>query len=282
MAQTKHEIQALLAEAASQPKHRFGQNFMIDGNLVRLVADAAGISPGDRVIEVGPGTGTLTEELLLRGAEVLALEIDRNLAELLKSRYESKENFRVVAEDALVSKHELNAHILAFISEGHAQKKNVRLVANLPYNITSPLIVELLIAGTDSLVFTVQSEVADRLGGVPRTKEYGPLSIVTQLLAEVEVLRSMPPQAFWPMPKVESALVRLKRRDRLGGLAAEFSVFVHRVFSARRKMLRSALQLVDSDADSLLVACGISGRIRAEELTPEDCLRLFEEPRKRG
>jgi 16S rRNA (adenine1518-N6/adenine1519-N6)-dimethyltransferase len=92
----------------------------------------------------------------------------------------------------------------------------------------------------------------------------------------------MPPQAFWPMPKVESALVRLKRRDRLGGLAAEFSVFVHRVFSARRKMLRSALQLVDSDADSLLVACGISGRIRAEELTPEDCLRLFEEPRKRG
>jgi 16S rRNA (adenine1518-N6/adenine1519-N6)-dimethyltransferase len=282
MAQTKHEIQALLSEAASQPKHRFGQNFMIDGNLVRLVADSAGISPGDRVIEVGPGTGTLTEELLLRGAEVLALEIDRNLAELLRSRFASKKNFRVVAEDALASKHELNAELIAFIAEGQDQKKMVRLVANLPYNIASPLIVELLIAGADSLLFTVQREVADRLGGVPRTKEYGPLSIVTQLLATVEILRSMPPQAFWPMPKVESALVRLVRQDRLGESAAEFSRFVHKVFSARRKMLRSALQLVDNDADGLLAACGISGRIRAEELAPEDCLRLFQKSRNRG
>src|SRR6185503_11960877 len=108
MAQTKHEIQSLLAGAGTEPRHRFGQNFMIDQNLVRLVADAGMIATGDVVIEVGPGTGTLTEELLSRGAEVIAVEIDRDLAKLLRERFGSEPRFMLIEGDALSSKHALN------------------------------------------------------------------------------------------------------------------------------------------------------------------------------
>src|SRR5436190_1071563 len=155
MAQTKHEIQALLAGAGAEPRQRFGQNFMIDQNLVRLVANAGEIAAGDVVIEVGPGTGTLTEELLSRGAG------------------------RVV-------------------------------------------------------------EVADRLRAKAGSAGYGPLSVMAQMLAEVEYLRKLPPGAFWPAPKVDSALVRMRRRDRLGARAGAFSTFVHQILSARRKTLRKA------------------------------------------
>src|SRR5213595_1750190 len=112
MAQTKQQIEALLAEAGSHgPRHRFGQNFMIDQNLVRVVADAGAIAAGDVVIEVGPGTGTLTEELLSRGADVIAVEIDRDLAKLLRERFAANEHFKLIEGDALSSKHALNEEL---------------------------------------------------------------------------------------------------------------------------------------------------------------------------
>src|SRR5690348_8153122 len=112
MAQTKHQIEALLGSAGIAPRHRFGQNFMIDQNLVRLVADAGMIAPGDLVVEVGPGTGTLTEEILARGAEVIAVEIDRELAKLLRERFASEKRFSLIEGDALAGKHALNAELL--------------------------------------------------------------------------------------------------------------------------------------------------------------------------
>src|SRR5580693_4195210 len=115
MAQTKHQIQAILAEMSSRPRHRFGQNFMIDGNLVRLVADAGMIAPGDLVIEVGPGTGTLTEELLARGGDVVAVEIDRDLAAMLRQRFLDRQDFHLIEGDALATKHSLNADLLEAI-----------------------------------------------------------------------------------------------------------------------------------------------------------------------
>src|SRR3954451_2186835 len=111
MAQTKHEIQSLLSGANTQPRHRFGQNFMIDQNLVRLVADAGNIAAGDVVVEVGPGTGTLTEELLSRGADVIAVEIDRDLAKLLRERFAEQRRFTLIEGDALSSKHALNEEL---------------------------------------------------------------------------------------------------------------------------------------------------------------------------
>src|SRR4051812_21501948 len=160
MAQTKQQIQELLARAGSQPRHRFGQNFMIDQNLVRVVADAGEVTAGDLVVEVGPGTGTLTEELLARGADVLAVEIDRDLAGMLRSRFgedgglkmdggsgatapfsilhppSSPSRFRLIEGDALAGKHALNEELLAVLHA--AQTRPRKLIANLPYNIASP------------------------------------------------------------------------------------------------------------------------------------------------
>jgi 16S rRNA (adenine1518-N6/adenine1519-N6)-dimethyltransferase len=121
----------------------------------------------------------------------------------------------------------------------------------------------------------VQKEVADRLRAGAGSEDYGPLSIMAQMLAKVELLRTLPPQAFWPMPKIESGLVRMIREDRLGENAQPFGTFVHQIFSSRRKMLRKGLLQAGMDGDEALKAVGISGEIRAEEVAPEDFLRLF-------
>lgn len=277
MAQTKHQIEALLAEAGSNgPRHRFGQNFMIDQNLVRLVADAGQVRREDLVVEVGPGTGTLTEELLDRSDEVAVVEIDRDLAAMLRKRFEARANFKLIEGDALAGKHGLNADLLTLLASARRANRSVKLVANLPYNIASPLVIGLLIEGTDVLAFTVQKEVAERLRAGAGTDAYGPLSVIVQMMARVEVLRTLPPQAFWPAPKVESSLVRLTRDDRLGTRARAFGQFVHSVFSFRRKTLRRALSQAGQDADALLAATGFEAQLRPEMFTPEQMLRLFD------
>ena len=276
MAQSKHQIEALLAEAGSHPRHRFGQNFMIDQNLVRLVAEAGDLSPADVAIEVGPGTGTLTEELLARAGRVVAVEIDRDLAGLLRGRFTDRPNFSLVEGDALAGKHELNADLLATVRAAAGDGRPAKLVANLPYNIASPLVIELLAAGAGLLAFTVQKEVAQRLKAGAGEDDYGPLSVMVQMLGRVEVLRTLPPQAFWPAPKIESALVRVRRDDRLGGRAGAFGRFVHRVFSFRRKTLRNALAQAGFGAAAALAATGLDGQQRPEMLTPGQLLDLYE------
>src|SRR5258706_13852933 len=176
MAQTKHEIQSLLAGAGTEPRHRFGQNFMIDQNLVRLVADAGMIAAADLWIEVGPGTGTLTEEILSRGADVLAVEIDRDLAGVLRERFAGNDKFSLIEGDALAGKHALNEELSASLREAAKRGQTVKLVANLPYNIASPLVIDLLIAGVELLAFVGQKEGADRLRGKGGSDDYGPLA----------------------------------------------------------------------------------------------------------
>jgi hypothetical protein len=190
VAQSKTQILALLAGIGAEPRHRFGQNFMIDQNLVRLVADAGMIKPEDVVIEVGPGTGTLTEELLERAGRIVAVEIDRDLAKLLRDRFASNAEFELIEGDALAGKHELNARLSELAATQRDARLPLKLVANLPYNIASPLIIEMLIAGVELLAFTVQKEVADRLRADADNDAYGPLSVMAQMLARVEVLRT--------------------------------------------------------------------------------------------
>ncbi len=274
MAQTKHQIEALLAEAGSHPRHRFGQNFMIDQNLVRLVAEAGEVGRSDLVVEVGPGTGTLTEELFERSDDVVVVEIDRDLAAVLRRRFADRGNFRLVEGDALAGKHELNAELLALLRAAAARGQPAKLVANLPYNIASPLVIGLLVEGVRTLAFTVQKEVADRLRAAAGGEAYGPLTVMVQLMAKVEVLRNLPPQAFWPAPKIDSSLVRLTRDDRLGNLARPFGRFVHTLFSFRRKTLRRALSHGGYDADAALAATGFDGQLRPETFTPGQLLRL--------
>jgi 16S rRNA (adenine1518-N6/adenine1519-N6)-dimethyltransferase len=274
MAQTKREIQELLAQAGGRPRHRFGQNFMIDGNLVRLVADSAELRRGDAVIEVGPGTGTLTQELLARCDQVIAVEIDRDLASLIRSKFSSDPHFKLIEGDALAGKHALNDELYQVIHANRSHSRAVKLVANLPYNIASPLVIEMLLAGVERLTFTVQKEVAWRLRAPPGSGDYGPLSVMAQMLSRVQVLRTIPPQAFWPEPKIESALMQLDRDDRLKEKVPQFGTFVHRLFMFRRKTLRKALVQAGFDAETVLQQTSLDGRLRPEMFAPEQLLAL--------
>lgn len=249
---------------------------MIDQNLVRTVADAGQLGPADCAIEVGPGTGTLTGELLERAGRVIAVEIDRDLAALLRKTFAGQERFTLIEGDALAGKHDLSPALLGAIQVAQRDGMHVKLVANLPYNIASPLVIEMLIAGVEQLAFTVQKEVAQRLAATPGTGEYGPLTVMAQMLARVDVLRTLPPQAFWPAPKIDSSLVRMTREDRLGPAAKDFGRFVHAVFSFRRKTLRRALAQAGFDADRILSAVGLDGQRRAEEFEPGVFLRMFQ------
>jgi 16S rRNA (adenine1518-N6/adenine1519-N6)-dimethyltransferase len=286
MPQTKTQIQSILSAAGASPQHRLGQNFMIDQNLVRVVAAAGEIAAGDLVVEVGPGTGTLTEALMESpAAGVVAVELDRALAGLLRERFASNERFTLIEGDALANKHQLNAQLLKILTPpGESAPAGVpaarKLVANLPYNIASPLVIELLLAGVDLLVFTVQKEVADRLAAAAGSDAYGPLSVMAQLLAGVEMLRTLPQQAFWPAPKIRSALVRMRRHDQLGTAGPAFGRFVHQIFSARRKTLRNGLLLARFDPELLQNQTGLDLGRRPEEFTPSQLLMLFHAARQ--
>ncbi len=157
------------------------------------------------------------------------------------------------------------------------ETRNVKLVANLPYNIASPLVIELLIAGVQTLAFTVQKEVADRLAAKAGDDAYGSISVMVQLLGDVEVMRTLPPQAFWPAPKIDSALVRVRRRDRLGPQANTFSRFLHQLFSARRKTLRKALAQADYQADTIIAALSLDPQARPETLDPQTLWAVFQQ-----
>lgn len=284
MAQTKKQIEAILSAAGTQPRHRFGQNFMIDQNLVRAVADAGNVAATDLVIEVGPGTGTLTEEILSRGARVIAVEIDRDLATSLRSRFAGEERFELIEGDALSGKHAINVELLRQITakaqandQSLSSATALKLVANLPYNIASPLVIELLIAGVELLAFTVQKEVAERLAADAGDDAYGPLTVMAQLLGSVEILRTLPPQAFWPAPKIDSSLVRIARRaDESRRDWQAISSFVHGVFNYRRKTLRKAITQAGMDAEKILATTKFDGTLRPEVFTPAQFLEMFE------
>ncbi|MFP4144962.1 MAG: 16S rRNA (adenine(1518)-N(6)/adenine(1519)-N(6))-dimethyltransferase RsmA [Phycisphaeraceae bacterium] len=238
--QTLTDMKHLLASRGLRPKHRLGQNFLHDHNQMRRILAAAEISAGDLVLEVGPGTGTLSEELLEAGAELVAVEIDRDLEPILRERLEPfGEQATLVVGDMLEKKRKLNPEVLDRLGG-----RPFKLVANLPYQIASPLLINLVADHPEMglAVVMIQREVADRLAADPGGKQYGPLGIVVQAMCEVTVVSTLPPGCFWPPPKVSSAVVRLVRRaepltDDPHGLLE----LLHRLFSRRRKQIGSIL-----------------------------------------
>ncbi len=273
--QTLSEIRVLLAGAGLAPRQRYGQNFLIDLNLMRKLVAAADVRPEDVVLEVGPGTGSLTEMLLDRGARVVAVEIDRGLQALLRGRLGKHPRFTLVQADILAGKHQINPLVLNILNEQRSGSGVRKLVANLPYQIATPLMMELLYAEPpfERLTCTVQKEVGQRLVAEPRTDAYGPVSVVSQTLAEIELVAILPPSAFWPRPKVESIMLTVRPRPP-GRVdvpdVADFVRFVQRGFSQRRKMLRRLVR--DWELLDVLAAfhrAGVSPDVRPEELTPE-------------
>lgn len=281
--QSVSEIRQKLRAAGLTPRHRFGQNFLIDLNLMRKLPTAADLEASDIVLEVGCGTGSLTECLLAHdGVRVIGVEIDRGLQGLLRDGFAGETRFTLIPADVLAGKHALAPEVVAALAAAReAQPGAVKLVANLPYQVATPLLIELLLVTPPlaRMVCTIQREVGDRLVALPGTRDYGTISVVAQSLARVERVAVLPPKAFWPAPKVESVVMRLVP------LAAEgqpipdpraFARFVQLTFTQRRKTLRSALRTAGvRDPDALCERAELAAKLRPEQVTPAQWQALY-------
>jgi 16S rRNA (adenine1518-N6/adenine1519-N6)-dimethyltransferase len=259
---------ALLDEHGLAPKRSLGQNFVVDANTVRRIARLAAVGPGDHVVEVGAGLGSLTLALAETGADVLALEIDGALIPILRANVAGCANVAVVQADAL------RADWAALL----AGASTWALVANLPYNVATPLVADLLdaVPQISRMLVMVQREVAERLAAAPRTTAYGAVSVKVAYWATAAVVGTVPASVFLPRPNVESALVQIVRRS-VPAVSSEvdrtwlFSL-VKAGFGQRRKMLRRSLAGV-VEAEAFAVA-GVEPTARAEELDVEAWGRL--------
>ncbi len=264
-------------------RKRLGQHFLSDPNILRRIVDALDPMPTDVVLEIGPGKGSLTEHLLPRVRRVIAIEKDRRLAAALGALGAGRgDNLVVVAGDAL----RLDWHHLVAESQGpplHARRLSFKVIGNIPYNITSPLIEKALTPPLpERIVFLVQAEVADRVAAERGSKAYGALSVGVQAVCRVEKLFTVKPGAFHPPPKVDSAVLRL--RPLAAPLVApedatRFRAFVSACFSRRRKQLRNVVMAVTGrSAEAVLeglAALGLDPATRPETLPPASFVRLL-------
>jgi 16S rRNA (adenine1518-N6/adenine1519-N6)-dimethyltransferase len=262
---TRREVVDLLARHDLRPRKSLGQHFVVDPNTVRRIARLAGVGPGDRVAEIGAGLGSLTLALAETGADVTAIEIDRHLVGMLREVV-AERGVEVVEGDARV----LDWHALL-------GSEPWRLVANLPYNVATPLVLELLegVPQLRTMLVMVQEEVGQRLAAAPGDDAYGAVSAKVAYWATAKVVGRVPPTVFHPQPKVDSVLVAIERRsDLVVAEEARRRLFhlIERGFATRRKMLRRAL--AGEVPPEAFAASGIRPEARAEELSIDDWARL--------
>lgn len=252
---TPTEVRRLLAELELRPSKALGQNFLIDGNILEIIIREADVRSNETVIEIGPGLGALTAKLADRAGHVVAVEKDRRLAEHIRREFPEVE---LIVGDAV--KVDLPACD--------------KVVANLPYNISTPIL-ERFVEGESKprrMVLTLQREVAVRLAAKPRHKDYGALTLFTQLCYHVTVVHVVSPKCFFPAPNVDSAIVALDRREPRVALlpGAPFHESIRQGFNQRRKMLRKLV----AGAEGVLPSMGLPATVRAEELSLEQWITL--------
>ena len=252
-------------------KKSLGQHFLVDRGYIERIIAAVNPKPGERLVEIGPGQGAITWPLLRRHGELTVIEFDRDLITPLMEGAEGLGRLTVIHKDVL----QVDFGKLA-ADDGHAAGR-IRLVGNLPYNISSPILFHALehAAAIADMTFMLQKEVVDRMAAAPGSKVYGRLSVMLQAGCEVVPLFTVPPGAFRPPPKVDSAVVRLVPRDPATvGIRdpALFAGVVRDAFGQRRKTLRNALQGLCSGAD--IEAAGLRPELRAEQLAPADFIAL--------
>src|SRR3954462_15605801 len=211
--QTKTFLLERFREMGIRPDTRHGQNFLIDLNLVELIISAADLMSDDVVLEVGTGTGSLTALMAAHAASVVTVEIDAHLFELASEQLIDLPNVTMLKLDALRNKNAIDDRVLDAVGEqlAAAPGRRFKLVANLPYNIATPLLSNLLLARhvPDSMTVTIQKELAERIVAPPSTKDYSALSVWIQSQCTAEIVRLMPPSVFWPEPKVTSAILKI-------------------------------------------------------------------------
>ncbi len=252
--QTKQQIERLLASAGVSPNKRLGQHFLIDLNLMQLLCDSAHIHANDVVLEVGCGTGSFTEALSKVAGFVVAVEYDPVLVRIARQQLDEAWNVQVIHADVLQSKNRINDEVVGALQQAVADYGGkMLLVANLPYSVGSPLIVDLIAAGAgdivcDAMYVTVQKEVADRLVASPGNKDYGILSILMAATGKAQIIRKLKPSVFWPRPQVDSAMVVYQRQktkvDQIKDIAMLKEV-ISLLMGHRRKMLKACVKFAD-------------------------------------
>ncbi len=257
------------------PNRTLGQNFLIDRNILSVIADAAGLQAGSRVLEVGPGLGVVTAELLARGAEVVAVEKDHRLVEWLKESMGAEPRLTLLAADML----ELDLDVLM-------ARRFDAFVSNLPYSVGTRILIDVALhaLAPPGLTVMVQHEVASRLAAGPGEPDRGQSGVWLQRLYDVTLVRGVKPTCFWPRPEVDSTIVRLVRHDRHAlspDGAARFHELTRQAFMHRRKQLGATLRRLAGplaapagQVAEVFEACGLDPRIRAEDLTMDQWCAL--------
>jgi 16S rRNA (adenine1518-N6/adenine1519-N6)-dimethyltransferase len=284
--QSKHQIRELLDVAGIRPNKRFGQNFLIDLNLMRLLIDTANIQNNDVVLEVGTGTGSLTSGIAEKAGFCVSVEIDAILANIAKGQLADKSNVEIIAADVLKNKFEINPVVVDTLNHARAiHNGRLLLVANLPYIAATPLIINLVIGPiiADAMFVTVQKEVADRMNSQAGIKDYGILSILMAATGEAKRIRTLKPTVFWPQPQVNSAFVQYVR-DPEKVKAIKSVEMLSRIAGAllqhRRKMLKSCCKLTAEQLGEIknwpeiLNQLGIDPEIRPDNLSPEQFVAI--------
>lgn len=264
------EMRALLTEYGIQLTKSLGQNFLHDGNQLRRIASAGETKPGDKILEIGPGLGPLTELLLENGNEVLAIEKDRRLIPLLEKRFSERKNFTLLNEDAL-----------RVVEDQTRDWQDWKLISNLPYSVASPILVELAHnpCKPERMIATLQLEVAQRLMAETDGDDYGILTLLVQLHYQPTGLFRIPPKCFFPSPDVDSACITLVRREQPllpAELVPKFERIVKTAFSQRRKMMMKLLKQFwpIEKLEAAFASLGLSPQERAEKVTLEQFAEL--------
>ena len=263
---------------------RYGQNFLIDTHILDKIIFEAGITKEDMVLEIGPGIGTLTQYLCEAAREVIAVEIDNSLIPILNETLAEYSNICVMNEDIL------KVDINQIVNESN-NGKPIKVVANLPYYITTPIIMGLFESKVplESITIMVQKEVADRMKAIPGTKDYGALSLAVQYYSKPEIVAIVPPNCFMPRPNVSSAVIRLKRHD-MPVISVEDEKLLFKIirasFNQRRKTLTNSLKNAQELSYSkeqiveAIVKIGQKENVRGEALTLEQFAKLSDELKK--
>jgi len=299
---TKSMLKVLFEERGIRIRKQWGQNFLIDQNLLQFIVKTAELSRNDVVLEIGAGTGSLTRLIAEKAGHVFGVELDRKLFKILEETLKDFNNVTLINKDILKSKHHIHPEIVEAISD-YIHTANsptgdlcVKVIANLPYYISTPVIIDLLqeVLPLKTMVLTLQQDTTNRMVAHPGTKSYGVLSIMTRLFADVKVLKKLHPGVFWPVPLVDSAIVRITVNrhtyaDRIRDYRG-FQDIVRTIYSSRRKtLLNSLLSLCsgigikndDKETRKYLVVIlertGIRPESRGEELDLEKLIDLSNE-----
>ncbi len=257
---------------------KFGQNFLIDNNILEKIVENAGVTKDDLVIEIGPGIGSLTQHLCEHAREVVAVEIDKKLIPILEDTLSEYDNVSVINEDVL------KVDVNKIVREKNAGK-NVKVVANLPYYITTPIIMGLFESNLplESITVMVQKEVAERMQVGPGTKDYGALSLAVQFYSKPKVVLNVPASCFMPKPNVDSAVIKLEKHKEIPVEvtdAKKMFRIIRAAFNQRRKTLTNSianaadLSYSKDDVAKVLEEMGLSATIRGEALTLEQFAKL--------